>query len=229
MSKPTRLFEIIQLLRVAKNPMTAKQIGDALEVSKRTAYRDIAALQSMRIPIDGEAGIGYIMRPGFDLPPLAFDAEEVEAIIVGLALLGRTGDEGLLRAANRAADKIATALSGDAKTGFDQDALHVSSWNIVPQSSTDTGLLRQAIREEEKLEISYQKTDQEMTIRTILPLAITYHVDVIVLAAWCELRSDYRHFRIDRMKHCQPNGDFFHQTGHQLRAKWKLLQTMQGD
>jgi len=228
-SKPTRLFEIIQLLRAANKPMTAQQIGEALEVSKRTAYRDIAALQSMRIPIDGEAGIGYIMRPGFDLPPLAFDAEEIEAIIVGLALLGRTGDKGLLRAANKAAGKIITAVPGDGKSGFDQDALHVSSWNIVPDASIETGMLRRAIREEEKLKITYQKPDMVTTIRIILPLAITYHVDVIVLAAWCELRMEYRHFRVDRIQQCRPMGENFHSTGNRLRADWQLLQAIQAE
>ncbi len=223
MSKPTRLFEIIQLLRAAKKPMTAQEIGDQLEVSKRTAYRDIATLQSMRVPIDGEAGIGYIMRPGFDLPPLSFDAEEIEAIIVGLALLGRTGDKGLLRAANRAANKINTALPDGAKHGFDQDALHVSSWNIVPASMVDTALVRRAVREEEKLQISYTNAELVETTRVVLPLAITYHVDVIVLAAWCELRSDYRHFRLDRISKCSPVGLNFHEIGGALRGKWQLL------
>ena len=94
MSRSNRMFEIIQMLRSAKVPLTASALAGSLEVTNRTVYRDIAALQAMRVPIEGEAGIGYIMRPGFDLPPLMFSAEEVEAIVVGLALLRRTGDSG---------------------------------------------------------------------------------------------------------------------------------------
>lgn len=201
--------------------MTAQEIGNALEVSKRTAYRDIAVLQSMRIPIDGEAGVGYIMRPGFDLPPLAFDSEEVEAIIVGLALLQRTGDAGLKRAANRVASKIGSSLSGQEKSNFDQEALHVSSWNIVPQAKIDIGKLRCSIRDEEKLQISYCNAKSEKSQRIILPLAITYYIDSNVLTAWCEMRSEFRNFRIDRIDECNSIEAYFHGEGAALRIKWK--------
>ena len=110
MSRSDRMFEIIQLLRRAEKPMTAQALADALEVVPRTIYRDIAVLQGMRVPIEGEAGIGYVMRRGFDLPPLMFTAEEVEAIVVGLALLRRTGDLGLQAAAGRVSGKIAEVL-----------------------------------------------------------------------------------------------------------------------
>ena len=116
-----RMFDIIQLLRKATRPLTAQQMADTLEVTKRTIYRDIAALQSTRVPIEGEAGIGYILRPGFDLPPINFDVEEAEAITVGLSMIARTGDKGLERAAARAARKLsdATQLS---------ETLFSSSW-----------------------------------------------------------------------------------------------------
>lgn len=220
MSRPTRMFEIIQLLRTAKNPITAQEIGDALEVSKRTAYRDIAALQSMRIPIDGEAGIGYIMRPGFNLPPLAFDSEEVEAIIVGLALLTRTGDTGLQRAAKRVAGKISDSLPDQAISGFDTEALHVSNWNSIPEATIDIGRLRHAIRDEQKLEVTYTNADNQRTKRRILPLAVIYYIDVIVLTAWCELRSDFRHFRVDRLAECELTDAFFSGEGNRLRDGW---------
>ena len=220
MSRPTRMFEIIQLLRSAKNPVTAQEIGNALEVSKRTAYRDIAALQSMRIPIDGEAGIGYIMRPGFDLPPLAFDSDEIEAIIVGLALLTRTGDTGLQRAAKRVAGKISDSLPDQAKSDFDNEALHVSSWNSIPDAATDIGQLRRAIRNEEKLQLTYTNANNQCTKRIILPLAIIYYIDAIVLNAWCESRADFRHFRIDRLSKCELTDSFFSGEGNRLRDSW---------
>ncbi|NNJ69003.1 MAG: HTH domain-containing protein, partial [Boseongicola sp.] len=101
MQRITRMFEVIQLLRAARGPLSAEALAETLEVSKRTIYRDVAALQAMRVPIEGEAGVGYIMRRGYDLPPLNFDLEEIEALRVGLMMLGRTGDGSLERAASR--------------------------------------------------------------------------------------------------------------------------------
>ena len=144
MPRSTRLFEIIQYLRRAPGPVTARQIADALEVTKRTIYRDMAALQAMRLPIYGEAGLGYVMRPGFDLPPLMFTEGEVEAIMVGLALLGRTGDQGLERAAAQAASKISDVLPKEAPKPA---ALKVSTWTAIPASTIQPGTLRQHIRE----------------------------------------------------------------------------------
>lgn len=129
MSRSTRLFEIIQLLRRADRPITAREMAEALEVSQRTIYRDIVALQAMRLPIDGEAGVGYLLRAGFDPPPLMFTEDEIEAIVVGLALLGRTRDKGLVRSAGSAAAKIAEVLP----EGAQQPApLRLSRWTRIP-------------------------------------------------------------------------------------------------
>jgi len=221
MSRSLRMYEVIQLLRSASAPMTAQAIGDALEVSKRTAYRDIAALQSMRVPIDGEAGIGYIMRPGFDLPPLAFSSEEIEAIVVGLALLQRTGDTGLQQAAQQVANKINEVISNEDKTQFNTETLHVSGWNTIPSSTIEINRLRRAIRDEEKVKLAYIDVEENQTQRIIWPLAMIYYIDVIILAAWCELRSDFRHFRIDRSQKLQATGEHFCGKGDQLRKTWR--------
>lgn len=221
MSRTSRMFEIIQMLRRAKSPVTADAMADMLEVTKRTVYRDIAALQAMRVPIDGEAGIGYVMRPGFDLPPLMFASEEVEAIVVGLALLGRTGDAGLLAAAKRVGRKIAQVLPGDMARDFESSPLHASNWSAVPGSRVDPALLRRAIRSEEKLRLVYADGAGKRTRRTVKPLAIVYYIEVVVLAAWCELRGDFRHFRIDRMVGCAATGKWFQGEGERLRAKWR--------
>ena len=143
------MFDIIQLLRSADAPLTANDIANWLEVTKRTIYRDIAALQALRVPIEGEAGVGYVMRPGFDLPPLMFTVEEVEAIVVGLALLGRTGDAGLHSAAARAGQKIGAVLPGDGEHDLKDWPLYTSNWNAIPASRVDLRILRRAIREEE--------------------------------------------------------------------------------
>jgi predicted DNA-binding transcriptional regulator YafY len=213
MGRSTRMFEIIQVLRSASGPMTAQALADELEVAKRTIYRDIAALQAMRTPIEGEAGVGYIMRPGFDLPPVNFDVEEAEAITVGLSLIARTGDRGLKRAARRAAQKLsaATRLS---------ETLFASTWGAEEPESVDLSDIRRAIREERKLTIAYRDGEGAESRRTILPLAVAYHAEAVILAAWCEERQDFRHFRPDRIVDCVESGDGFAGRGDALRSEW---------
>lgn len=218
MPRSTRLFEIIQILRQADAPVTAQAIAEDLEVAKRTIYRDIAALQAMRLPIEGEAGIGYVMRSGFDLPPLMFDQDELEAIVVGLALLGRTGDRGLERAAERAASKISDVLPEQAQSPA---RLHVSRWNRVPEARIDTSALRRLIRDEAELTIAYVDQAEQSTNRIIRPLALIYYIDVVILAAWCGLRQDFRHFRIDRIRECTPTGTHFRGLGKALLEQWE--------
>ena len=226
LSRSVRMFEIIQLLRSADAPLTAHAIAALLEVTKRTVYRDIAALQAMRVPIEGAAGLGYVMRPGFDLPPLMFTAEEIEAIVVGLALLGRTGDAGLEAAAASAAEKIGDVLPEGYGRDFDDGPLYVSSWHAIPGSRVEPRLLRRAIREEQKLRLGYADAAARSTQRTVLPLALVYHIESVVLAAWCELRSDFRHFRLDRIVACEPTEERFAGEGPRLRAQWREQQEL---
>ncbi|MEM1344626.1 MAG: YafY family protein [Pseudomonadota bacterium] len=195
MRRGTRLFELIQLLRAASAPRTAESLAQALEVSERTVYRDVAALQAMGTPIEGAAGIGYVLRRGYDLPPLAFDTEEIEALTVGLAMLARTGDSGLQRAAQRIFAKI-EAL------GSVETALHVARWGANsddPPECIDKRMLREAVRDGRKLSLLYRDGDACETRRTVCPVALIYHIDCVLLAAWCELRGDFRHFRTDRI------------------------------
>ena len=219
------MFEIIQMLRSNNVPLTAASIATTLEVTKRTVYRDISALQAMRVPIEGEAGIGYVMRRGFDLPPLMFDAEEVEAIVVALDLLGRTGDRTLLTAAKRARAKIATVLPGDSDRSLAECSLYASSWHAIPGSIVQPSLLRRAIRDETKLLLTYADSEGQTTVRTVKPVAVIYYVEVIILAAWCELRGDFRHFRIDRILACTLNGEKFLGQSEKLRSVWREKQT----
>ncbi|TFH48963.1 MAG: YafY family transcriptional regulator [Lysobacterales bacterium] len=221
MSRSTRMFEIIQLLRSTDAPLTAQAIASRLEVTKRTVYRDIAALQAIRVPIEGEAGVGYVMRPGFDLPPLMFTGEEVEAIVVGLAMLGRTGDTGLQSAAVSAGQKIGTVLPGDGRHDLKDWPLYASSWHAVPRSHVDMRYLRRAIREEEKVLLTYSDLEDKCTCRTVMPLALVYYIEAVVLAAWCELRSDFRHFRVDRIIDCEPTSTHFAGQSETLRARWR--------
>jgi predicted DNA-binding transcriptional regulator YafY len=221
LARTTRMFDIIQLLRSSNQPLTAEVMAVTLGVTKRTIYRDIAALQATRVPIEGEAGIGYIMRPGFDLPPLMFDAEEVEAIVVGLALLGRTGDRALLLAAQRAASKIGNVLPAATEHRLSEWPLYASSWHAIPGSMVPSSLLRQAIRESIKLQLTYADSLGRETIRIVKPLAMIFYIEVVILAAWCELRSDFRHFRMDRIVACELTDQYFQNEAEALRLRWR--------
>ncbi len=218
MRRSDRLFEIIQILRAANRPVRAEDLAEQLEVSVRTIYRDIVALQSMRTPVEGEPGIGYVMRRGYDLPPLNFDMEEIEALRVGLALLSRTGDSALQKASRRIHEKV-DALHGPA------DWLQVAPWG-APADDPAIGcvpnsVLRDAIRAERKLRITYRDEEDLETIRTVRPVALIYHIDCKMLAAWCELRGGFRHFRTDRIWNCEELGELFEGQGATLREVWK--------
>lgn len=213
MARSARMFEIIQLLRSAARPLRAADMADQLEVTKRTIYRDIASLQAMRVPIEGAAGVGYIMRPGYDLPPVNFDIEEAEAVRVGLKMIERTGDRGLKDAACRAARKLSAATTGIA-------ALYSSSWGVEEPADVDLSDLRAAIRAEQKVDLAYRDAVGEESTRRVLPLALVYHAEAIVLAAWCELRQDFRHFRPDRITRLTLSDAHFTGGGEALRQEW---------
>ena len=213
MARSARMFEIIQMLRNATAPRTAAAIAEELEVTPRTIYRDIASLQAMRVPIEGAAGVGYIMRPGFDLPPVNFDIEEAEAITVALAMIARTGDKGLQQAGRRACRKLeeATELSG---------ALFSSTWGPVETDTVDLSDLRAAIRQERKISVRYRDGDGAETSRVLKPFALVYHSEAVVLAAWCELRTDFRNFRTDRITAYAVLDDRFPGEAEALRREW---------
>lgn len=214
MSKAARLFEIIQLLRSANGPVLARDIASALEISIRTVYRDIASLQAMQTPILGEPGVGYVMRKGYDLPPINFDVEEAEAISVGLNLIARTNDPGLWRAAERASRKLHETAPGTRK-------LVTSSWAMEAKPNVDLSELRKAIRTETKLRITYRDVEQQESKRVIWPLVLVYYLDAAMLVAWCELRQSLRHFRLDRVATCRVLAEDFRGQGDDLVAEWE--------
>jgi len=214
MPKSDRLFEVIQILRAAGAPLKAADIAQMLEVSKRTIYRDIATLQAMRTPIYGEAGIGYVMRRGYDLPPVNFDVDEAEAITIGLSMIARTGDAQLLKAAKRAARKLSEAAP-------QTETLIASNWGTETSKHVDPYFIRQAIRSETKLQIVYRDAKGMESKRIIWPLILIYYADNTMLVAWCELRKDFRHFRLDRVMKCAAITKQFTGKGSALRATWQ--------
>ncbi|WP_439631541.1 helix-turn-helix transcriptional regulator [Shinella sp.] len=220
MRKASRLFEIIQILRLARKPVTGAEIAERLEVTVRSIYRDIAALQAMRVPVEGERGIGYILRPGFDLPPLMFSIEETEAVVLALALLERTGDTELRAAARRVGDKIAGAVPPPLRQTLSARALH--AWGTTPPQpeGIDLATVRRAIRDEEKLVIDYRDEYGRGTERTIRPIALIYYSETANIVAWCELRKAIRNFRAGRVEACEATGAHFPGEGDRLRQAW---------
>ncbi|MBP8937379.1 MAG: YafY family transcriptional regulator [Agrobacterium sp.] len=220
MRKASRLFEIIQILRLARRPVTAQTIADKLEVTARSVYRDIAALQTMRVPIEGERGVGYILRPGFSLPPLMFSIEETEAIVLALAMVGRSSDTELRQAAKKASDKIAASLPDPLSKTLSANALH--AWGSIAPAPVgiDLATVRRAVRDEERLEISYRDETGTETRRQIRPIAVIYYSETVNIVGWCELRQAIRNFRSDRVLTCESTGSFFKLEGEKLRQLW---------
>jgi predicted DNA-binding transcriptional regulator YafY len=220
MPRMDRLFDIIQLLRLASRPVTATAMAAELEVTPRTVYRDIAILQARRIPIEGAVGLGYMLRRGFDLPALMFTEDEVEAIAVALRLLRRTGDPGLMDAARGVAGKLAIAMPKGLRDQFANSAFRVSSHGAPPSSIGDLALVRRAIRQSKKLRIDYVSANGEPSARTVCPIAMEYYIEATLVCAWCELRQDYRHFRSDRIRRVRLLEVGFAGKARILRAGW---------
>lgn len=217
MRRAERLFELIQILRKAGGVLTAAQLSEQLEVNKRTVYRDIADLQARRTPIEGERGVGYILRKSYNLPPLNFDTEEIEAIVVGLSLLSRTGDDGLQRAATRVANKIEAIDDAPAR-------LMVSPYGVATKNAPALTTLRASVRASSALEITYESLTGDHSVRTVLPICVVYFAEINLLAAWCETRNDYRHFRIDRIASITVLDRTFTDSSTKMRAEWSALE-----
>jgi predicted DNA-binding transcriptional regulator YafY len=222
MRRADRLFDVIQTLRGAARPMTAAALAEKLEVTVRTIYRDIAALQASRVPIEGAAGIGYVLRRGFDLPPLMFTPEEIDAIGLGMRLLQRIRGPKLQRAAEGVQAKLVSAMPPRLRPQLTDAPIYVSDGD-APPSGIDLSRVRQAIRDTQKMAIAYDDQKGRRTHRTIWPIAMAYYVDVTLIAAWCELRADYRHFRVDRVQAARFLDETFPADDGKLIAEWMAL------
>jgi predicted DNA-binding transcriptional regulator YafY len=223
MRRSDRLFDIIQRLRTARAPVTAATIAAELEVTPRTVYRDIAALQASRVPIEGAAGLGYVLRRGYDLPPLMFTPDEVDAVIVGMRLLGRTRDPGLQLAAGQVLSKLAAVLPEPLRGALEAAPFHVSTGAAREPGAISLAQLRVAIREANKLRITYRDLNDRISERVIRPVALEYYVETTLVCGWCELRDGYRHFRADRIEAAAVLADSFAAERERLLAGWLAL------
>ena len=211
MRRADRLFRLIQYLRTRSRATTAAQIARTLEVSVRTVYRDVADLVASGVPIDGEPGVGYLLRGDYDLPPLMFHVEEIEALVLGAEIVSRWSDPDLAGAARRALDKITAALPERLRGELSNTALFAPpSRNRLPFTA-DLGALRRAVRQGNKVRFCYVNEREERSQRTVRPLGLAFYGPVWILMSWCELRRDFRTFRIDRMSRAQVLAERFAQ------------------
>ena len=223
MRRADRLFDIIQRLRTAAAPVTAAALAERLEVTARTIYRDIAALQASRVPIEGAPGLGYVLRRGYDLPPLMFTAEEIDAIAVGARHVRRLRDPQLQQAADSVLAKIGAVVPEALRAYLRGAPFYVSEGGAPATSGIDLADLREAIHGARKIRIAYVDEKGRRSERTIRPIAMAYYVDVTLVAAWCEMRRDFRHFRADRIAAAQLLDDSFATDSGRLRAEWLAI------
>ncbi|WP_199102134.1 YafY family protein [Aquitalea sp. ASV11] len=227
MSRTERLFTLLQALRHHRFPVTGASLADELGVSLRTLYRDIATLQAQGANIEGEPGLGYILRPGFMLPPLMFTAEEIEALVLGSNWVAKRTDTHLGSAAKNALAKISSVLPQELRHNLDSSSLMVGTASQAETDVVDLSIIRRAIRSEYKLRIDYCDMQGNVTQRTIWPLALGYFDHVRMLAGWCEVRQDFRHFRTDRISTLLITQDHYPRRKQDLLKEWRTCDAYQ--
>ncbi|MBP2233780.1 putative DNA-binding transcriptional regulator YafY [Sinorhizobium kostiense] len=194
-----RLFRIIQLMRATGRAMTAREIAERMEVAPRTVYRDMQHLIASGAPIDGERGVGYLLREAFDAPPLAFTFEQLEALAFGVRAVQMLGDRRLAQAAREAMEKIGQGLPQEHAEKLRAAPLRAFRSALQPDPPAWLGVIREAVAAHRKLRITYESLAEQMSERTIWPLGLSIFGHHWLLTAWCELRQDFRDFRVDRI------------------------------
>ncbi|HRD29816.1 MAG TPA: YafY family protein [Caulobacter sp.] len=221
MRRADRLFQIIQILRRGRGPVTADAMAEELETSKRTIYRDIADLMAQRVPIRGEAGVGYVLEGGFDLPPLMLTADEIEAAVLGAQWVASRGDPALSRAALDLVAKISAAVPERLRPLILDPTTRSPPSNWRRPDGLDMARVRAAIHAGLKLQLHYRDEAERESRRTVWPIAVGYMDAVRLLVAWCELRGDFRSFRTDRVIEAAFLDERYPERPAILRAKWR--------
>ena len=229
MSRTGRMFQLMDALRGNRHPVTAAALAERLGVSERTIYRDIAALAELGAPVQGSAGVGYMLKSGFFLPPLMFSADELEALVLGARWVRRQGDEALSAAAASALAKIATATPKDLRDEMAETSLWVPIAPPQPEQEVFVRPAREAIRRQHKLRIHYSDEQGRASERTVWPFALAYFDGVRLLAAWCELRAAQRHFRIDRIRAASTIAERYPTPRHVLIQAWRAEHGIRDD
>ncbi len=224
MSRAQRLLDLIQALRRHRFPVTGAALAEELGISLRTLYRDVETLKAQGAHVDGEPGVGYILRPGFMLPPLMFSEEEIEALVLGGRWVAERTDEPLGKAASNALAKIAAVLPDDLKLSLETSTLLIGRDQRVAAGDTELPTVREAIRTERKLRISYIDAGEKATLRTIWPFALGFYERVRVVMAWCEMRDGFRHFRTDRIRSLKLSETRYPRRRMALLKEWRAIE-----
>lgn len=203
MRRADRLFQIVQLIR-GRRLTTAAHLAERLEVSERTVYRDVADLQHQGVPIEGEAGVGYRLGQGFELPPLMFTVDEARALVASVRMAQVWQDPALAQASNIALSKILSVLPATARAAAQSMTVYAPPVGLEPAVQATLQTLRESAQAHRKLQLHYRDATDALSQRTVRPLGCFYWGKVWTLGAWCESRNAFRSFRLDRMEHVQP-------------------------
>lgn len=225
MSRSYRLFDLMQVLRRHRGTVSGEVLARESGVSLRTIRRDIATLQAMGADIDGAPGVGYILRPGFLLPPLSFTEEELQALVAGAQWVSRQTDDALALAAQNALAKIDGVLPPEMRRALDDDALYISH-KREDTSGLDLAQVRRAMREQRKMRIIYGDQNGAVSERTIWPIALGFIESRRFIAGWCELRGDFRLFRADRIVQVEFLDDRYSRNRRQLVKEWRAQEEL---
>jgi len=220
MRRGDRLFEVIEVLRRAKGPISAQSIGDALGVTKRTVYRDVAALIGQGVPINGEAGVGYVLEPGFHMPPLMLTPDEIEAVTLGVLWVQSRGEPELALAAEKLITKLEAVAPAKYRTSFLHPAVSVAPV-AQPDEVLGASAIRLAIRHRKKIALKYSDNASKKTRRVIWPILLGYRDTSRIIAAWCELREGFRYFRTERIIEAEVLELSIPRRMDLLRAEWR--------
>jgi len=221
MDKTERLFAIMDTLRRHRQPVTAAALAEEQGVSVRTLYRDVQTLIGLGAPIEGEAGIGYVLRPGFFLPPLMFSPEELEALVLGARWVEGRPDESLSQAAGRALAKIATASPEDLRDRIQTSGLWAAHGHWGRDMEPLLAVIRQAMRSERTLSITYADEARKLSERAIWPVTLAYYEEKQIVGAWCLMRQAFRNFRVDRIRAASPTEERFGKRRVILLKEWE--------
>jgi len=226
MRRADRLFQIVQYLRGGRL-LTAAKLAGTLEVSERTIYRDIADLQASGVPIDGEAGVGYVMRAGYELPPLMFTRDEVVAMVAGARLIRAWGGVAMAGAAEEALIKIEAVLPDTDRARANQIEIHAIAPEMTPSVRARIDEVERAVEARRRLTLTYADAERRPSERIVRPLGLWFWGKVWTLVAWCELRDDFRMFRLDRIARMEAGAPFRPERGKTLADFYRTMEMRQ--
>ena len=218
-----RLFDLLELLRGYRYPVSAQTLAEKLRVSTRTLYRDIATLKTQGADIEGEPGLGFQLKPGFLLPPMMFDNDELEALVLGMRWVHQKGDKPLQNSAKNVLNKIRAVLPKSRQRELDFSSLMVGPNKVICTDDNSMTILRKAVRNTKMLDIIYKDVKDNETKRIIWPIGIAFFDGLRVLIAWCEMRHDFRHFRTDRMKNIIELNQKYPKSKAVLLSQWREI------